>query len=256
MAGDERPVPLDARGRVGRPQGPRRLDFAGERIALGPGRLRRQDRAARLEARVVAGRDHEHGQGADPLAIDDHRVEPAAEVGEPPRPSLRRVRRDVDQAPRSVRPAAARRSAPRASHLADQPRQGREPGDAGDGRLDRRTFVPVIGHVPRPVVARRELVVPGVEDDDVGPRPRLDQPLVHLFEGPPRPGLDLQMEHTPGDRPAEPPGDDLADRHPVAIRDPLGARLAHDDDPDVARGPDLASEARPGQSRRPMEARR
>ena len=83
--------------------------------------------------------------------------------------------------------------------------------------------------VPRPPETRIELVVAGIDDEQIGAPLQVAQDLVLHFQRISRPGDDVEVNRPVGNRFLKLPGDDLADRHPAVVGNALGARSSHDD---------------------------
>lgn len=230
LPGEQGAIQIDAPMGIGCLGGARGLELALERRALGRGRPGREHRAVRLISGVIGGRDHQDGKDFLALAVGGDRIQPGAEVGPPRGVFLRRADRDVDQPARDPR----WRRAADAVHLgrflhqaANRREPGREPLQPHQHL--RPSHVGVVRNPVRPGEARRELVVPGVDDHHVRPVRHPRELLVHLRHVLSRAGLDLDADPLPRDRPPELPGDDLADRESILVRHSLRARFAHDD---------------------------
>ena len=98
----------------------------------------------------------------------------------------------------------------------------------------RHLVVEVVMEVAQSTKTRLEFVVPAIDDQQIGTTFQAGQAMVLLLQGRSGRGVDLESNAAIREDVAELPLDDVADREPVLVGNPFGARFSHHDHVEVA----------------------
>ncbi len=222
-----------------------------------PARARRRSRALRAIGwgrGIVARRDDQDRQAADPFAVRDDRLETTVKVSQDRTGFRRRADRAADDCfHRTERPRGNDTDPLLLQVLPDQAWTGENIALLDSSQAlpsPERRLIEVVGHAVRQGKPGQKLVVSGVDDERVGPPCQTGELQVHRLQRGPFLGQDLDPE--PVRRYCFPQltADDRADGEPILVRDAQGARLADDDDQDLVTRAALARRNRRGNAGR------